>query len=942
MALIEKLIGRDNYNTWKFAVQTYLQHEELWSCIESSENVDPKIDMKAKTKIILLVDPVNYIHIQEAVTAKQVWQNLEKAFDDKGLTRRVGLLKDLITTTLDSCQNIEEYVTKIMSTAHKLRNISFDVNDEWLGTLLLAGLPEVYNPMIMALESSGVPITADAVKTKLLQDVKSSGSVALYASKKNGNKWKQFTDKVHKINKGPRCFNCNKYGHISKQCKTKKKEENSSKDSGYVAVFSATLSNDGDWYVDSGASMHMTMKRDWLYDESPPPISSIRIANDKMLQVKSCGKINLNVIAKDGSEQTIQVKNVLYVPELASNLLSVSQMIKNGCSVQFSNHGCKILNNKNAEVASAKLINNMYRLNTNSISAYICKNNENDYYLWHQRMAHLNFTDLNKLPECAEGVKLLENKNKMICEVCQEGKQSRLQFPTGGSRAKKPLDLIHSDVCGPLEVKSLGGARYFLTFIDDYTRKVFVYFLHNKSDVFTKFKEFKALVENQLTLKIKCIRTDNGKEYLSNEFSDYLKKTGIIHQTSNPYTPQQNGLAERMNRTLMERARCMLINASLQKQYWAEAVYTAAYITNRCPTRVLSYVTPEEQWSGKKPDMRHIKIFGCEAMVHATKEKTQKLDPRASKMIFVGYCETTKGYRLLDPKTRKIIISRDVVFLENSVKRKFLIVPLTETASSNISDNTIEGLQDNQEDGAEVKMSTDSLSDDYSYSDEDTLYVPEKEIKEMQQSNITTRSKNKSVQHKTNTYLCHVKVPEQDIPQTYSEALSSRDRDKWIQSIKEELKAHEKNETWKLVEKPPGAKIIGCKWVFRIKDEPSGPLYKSRLCAMGCSQHYQIDYTETFSPTVRYDSVRLLLSEACQYNLEMIQFDVKTAFLYGDIKENIYMTQPEGIDAPANYVCKLNRSLYGLKQAPRCWNHKFDSVLKKFGFINSHSDKCVY
>lgn len=151
MTLIEKLIGRDNYNTWRFAVMTYLQHEDLWCCIENEDKaVDSKLDLKAKAKIILLVDSVNYIHIQEAKTAKEVWTNLQKAFDDKGLTRRVGLLRDMITTTLENCQNIEDYVNRIMSAAHKLRNISFDINDEWLGTLLLAGLPEVYKPMIMA------------------------------------------------------------------------------------------------------------------------------------------------------------------------------------------------------------------------------------------------------------------------------------------------------------------------------------------------------------------------------------------------------------------------------------------------------------------------------------------------------------------------------------------------------------------------------------------------------------------------------------------------------------------------------------------------------------------------------------------------------------------------------------------------------------------------
>ncbi|XP_061380936.1 uncharacterized protein LOC133319700 [Danaus plexippus] len=290
MTLIEKLSGRDNYPTWKFSVQTYLEHEELWDCVESSNEVDVKKDTKAKSKIILLVDPINYIHIQQAKTAKEVWDNLAKAFDDKGLTRRVGLLRDLITTTLDGCQNIEDYVNRIMSTALKLRNIGFIVNNEWLGTLLLAGLPDVYQPMIMGLESSGLAITADLVKTKLLQDIRKSDNAALYVnrSKINSQNAKQTSDKSSKANKGPRCFICNKYGHVSKYCRSKKKEQKSNENSGYVAVFSASMSNDNGWYVDLGASMHLTMHRDWLYDEIPPLVDTIKVADDKKLTVKAC------------------------------------------------------------------------------------------------------------------------------------------------------------------------------------------------------------------------------------------------------------------------------------------------------------------------------------------------------------------------------------------------------------------------------------------------------------------------------------------------------------------------------------------------------------------------------------------------------------------------------------------------------------------------------
>ncbi|KAL0858839.1 hypothetical protein ABMA27_011295 [Loxostege sticticalis] len=493
---IEKLSGRDNYNTWKFAVRTYLEHEELWECVDptkdpTTEKIDPKKDLKAKSKIILLVEPTNFVHIECATTAREVWEQLQKVFEDSGLSRKVGLLRDLINTSLDSCANVEEYVNKIMSTAHKLRNIGFKVEDEWLGTLMLAGLPEIYKPMIMGIESSGIKISSDFIKTKLLQEVKVSESSAFYTKHKyNCN------NQPKPKGKGPRCFNCNKYGHYKAQCNLKKSTNNNV----FSAIFSAynTLNQD-DWYIDSGATMHMTRRSDWMYDLQPPPIQKITVANN----------------------DTVSVQQI---------------------------------------------------------------------------------------------------------------------------------------------------AKYFITFVDDFSRKVYVYFLKNKLDIKSVFERFKNEVENETDRRIKILRTDNGKEYCNNMFLKCLADSGIKHQTSTPYTPEQNGLAERMNRTLVERAKAMLFDANLKKEYWAEAVATAAYIVNRSPSRVLAEVTPFEKWSGKKPNISHLKIFGSKVMVHIPKQNRLKWDRKSRELIFVGYCETTKGYRLHDPKTRKTVISRDVIFIENIKK----------------------------------------------------------------------------------------------------------------------------------------------------------------------------------------------------------------------------------------------------------------------------------
>jgi hypothetical protein len=360
---IDRLVGRDNYVTWKFAVEAYFKLEDLWNCVEGT-NVDEKKEIKARSKLILLLDPINYVHVQSATTCKEVWECLQQAFDDSGLYRKVALLRDLITTTLDSSRNVDDYVTKIMSTAHKLRNIHFNIDDEWLGTLMLAGLPETYKPMIRegeSLESSGIKISADSIKTKLLQEVQCSESTA-FLTKKSGN-GNYNAVKVH--NKGPRCFNCNKHGHMARNCRAPKKKNIMNEDKqSFIAAFSVSsqIMNPDLWYMDSGASMHMTNRSDWMYDVTSPPIPTITVANKTSLPVENMGKVNLLI---NGNEQNkIQVREVLYIPKLDANLLSVSAIVKNGYKVNFKDKSCDIYDQDNNFLCSATQINNLYQLNT--------------------------------------------------------------------------------------------------------------------------------------------------------------------------------------------------------------------------------------------------------------------------------------------------------------------------------------------------------------------------------------------------------------------------------------------------------------------------------------------------------------------------------------------------------------------------------------------------
>ncbi|GBP51447.1 Retrovirus-related Pol polyprotein from transposon TNT 1-94 [Eumeta japonica] len=242
-------------------------------------------------------------------------------------------------------------------------------------------------------------------------------------------------------------------------------------------------------------------------------------------------------------------------------------------------------------------------------------------------MAHLNFQDLTKIVKNTNDVKISKKDDKLTWLTCLEGKKKRLPFKHNESKTTKLLVLVPSNICGQIETRSLGGANYFMTFIDDYSKKVFVYFLHKKSEALEKFKEFKNQVEKQLEFHIKYLRSDKGLEYVNSSFSEFLKSNGIIHQTTTPYTPEQNEVSERMNGTLVEEAKCLLINANLPKVYWAESIHTAAYLMNRSPTRSLKYKTLKEIWKGKKPNIHYLKVFGCEAMTHLLKEKTRKWIP---------------------------------------------------------------------------------------------------------------------------------------------------------------------------------------------------------------------------------------------------------------------------------------------------------------------------
>lgn len=1015
---IVKLKGSENFHTWKFAIENLLMYKQLEKTIEASED-DPEEAIEknaqklaqAKCTINLSVEENLYVHISGANSALETMNILKKLYEDRGLGRRITLLRELISVRLDESESIQSYIESIKTTSNKLTGIGFSVDDEWLGAIMLAGLTDDFKPLIMGIEANTTKITTDLVTGKLLDlqsSTKSSGEAFFVKKGKKNNKWKN-----------KKCYTCGSPSHISKNCDSKKNDNKDSKkgdqkkhktESAFSALlceefdtevssdcessdhkknetFDTEVSSDyessdneedeqiascallcaeknDDWYVDSGASAHMTPNENLLTDVKEANVKDILSASKNQMPVKKYGNARLEL-----EESDININNVLYVPDIAVNLLSVHKIVQHGNSVLFDENGCTIRNKRKEIIASCAEKNGVYKLKNKTETCFLSRQKASAI-TWHRRLGHMCVSTMKKMRDGAvDGIQFADDDSAIkSCETCARGKQSRIPFKISTSTTTKILELVHSDVMGKTETRSIGHAQYLLTIIDDYSRKVFVYFLRSKSQVLDMFIEFKAYVENHTGEKIKTIRSDNGGEYCSREFDKFCKVNGILHQTSTVETPQQNGVAERMNRTLTEKAKCFLFDAELPKTYWAEAINMAAYVVNRSTTKALKNgKTPLEMFDGKKPNLNDLIIFGSTAMVYQHKSHRKKFDANSRKMIFVGYDSATKGYRCIDPNTRKMVISRDVKIIEKGECSK---VQYDSSDSSNSpsdhsadegdfvtpkNGNATEKPNDVQNEKSGETVSTETETTESEGADQtitnanDTAVSPPDDVRN--DPNFETRAETSGEStprrgsrdryqfrpFQINHFALFVE------PTSVKQALECEQCDEWKKAMREEIQAHTSNGTWTLTELPKNRKVIKAKWVFKIKKSTiNNTRYKGRLVAKGFSQTFGIDYTETYAPVVRNTTIRILLAVAVKRKMKICQMDAVSAFLQGDLDEEIYMSQPEGFEDGTNRVCKLNKAIYGLKQAGRQWNIKLDTALLSYGLLRSQNDPCVY
>lgn len=462
---------------------------------------------------------------------------------------------------------------------------------------------------------------------------------------------------------------------------------------------------------------------------------------------------------------------------------------------------------------------------------------------------------------------------------------------------------------------------------------------------------------------------------------------GIKRQLTAARTPQQNGVAERKNRTLLEAARSMQIQGALPDLLWDELIRTATYVLNRCETSSLQASTPYQTLYGQKPDLSKLRVIGCLAYVHIPRELRHKLSVKSRRTSLIGYDDKTKAYRCFDPTTRKILISRDVVFneqvmfnftpaksLPNSSFDSLLHLPIpssqlhhsvaspstSPSSTSDLHSDSVSNpnlVQENPNDDLEIgTLPSESLPEHIHDQSDPPLHtspLQESSTLSPPPSRRSSRTRELPVRLR-HDYVMNFRPSHPDV--CLVETTGSVDEDvtfsqaildpAWKGAMTEEFDSLVQNDTWELVPLPPGKKAISARWVYRAKHElnPTRVRLKARLVARGFEQKHGIDFDDTFAPVVKWSTLRLIIALAAALGWKLHHMDVVTAFLNGKLKELIYMLQPPGFEVPGSehLVCKLNRSIYGLKQSPRAWYEEIDAYLADQNWMRSEADHNLY
>ncbi|KAK8944151.1 hypothetical protein KSP39_PZI008078 [Platanthera zijinensis] len=678
--------------------------------------------------------------------------------------------------------------------------------------------------------------------------------------------------------------------------------------------------------------------------------------------IKGFGNISSNLIT---------ITQVAYVKGLKHNLISISQLSDLGYDISVVKDGCHIKRSSDQKIIlTGYRKRNVYCLNfecENKASpiCLVADDNASHCVKWHKRLAHLNYKTIGQLfsKELVRNGPQIKCMKEGICSACQKGKQTKSSFQSLENKdSVRCLYLLHMDLFGPMPVHSLGRKVYTFVVVDDYSRFTWVFFLRQKSETPSVLLNFVKQIQNELNSTVVKIRSDHGTEFQSESITNLCKDFGIFQEFSSPRTPQQNGIAERKNRTLIEASRTLLSDTSLPEYFWAEAVNTACHVINMASITKSHRKTPYEIVKGRKPNLSYFRIFGCKCYIlNNGKSYLTKFAAKSQDGIFVGYNTNSNAYRVFNLTTQVVEESVRVVFDEIRLINCELSCRSNDSTGISKRMDKLSIAEASKEDGAlENEGCCPGGVQEIMEADENQEVQQNEEAGDAQpegnlppairylrdhpadqiigdpRQGVQTRSKNQST-------VLHSSFLSQMEPKKFEEAIQDQH---WIDAMQEELNQFRRCKVWELVPKPRGHNIIGTKWIYRNKLDESGRIVKNkaRLVAKGYRQEEGIDFDQTFAPVARLEAIRIFLAYAAYQDFKVYQMDVKSAFLNGDLKEEVYVEQPSGFVDPLkpDSVYKLRKALYGLKQAPRAWYETLTTFLIENKFSRGKIDKTLF
>ena len=725
------------------------------------------------------------------------------------------------------------------------------------------------------------------------------------------------------------CHKCQRRGHKKAQCRTKNGSIDETPKLQAVKAFQFTKAstdtqdmrqqlmakNSNIWALDSGSEEHTTPHRDLLHNVSD--VKNHRgyvMANGDVYTPSLKGTVTLTVQGSNGNEIILELQNVFYLPDSPCNLLS------EGVLRSHQHH-------YNSKLMQIDFSNGSYAplLNSGMLPILVARQQHAILTkpLWHARLNHIGHQHLQKLPDYVEGlIKKDVCDDVSQCDACPAGKSKRPSFPKHATqRVFATNQLLVSDL-GCIMPPDINQKRHSHIFVDVHTREGFLYLMEKKSQV---TENLSAYIKDHDVPG--TIRTDGAAELTEGNFRRMCTELFIKQESTCAYTPQQNGIAERRLAVLEADAKCMCAQANLPfNDFWGYAYKAANHVRNRLLSKVegMQTATPYERRTGIKPDMTHIRVFGCVAYAHHPPEARNKPDMRATRGIFVGYPEHKKGWIILDPITGREIVSRDVTFHENVKGSTIWPKPGDwNTSSYETNDKAAEVEQD--------------IADE---PNEDCLSPMTQANNQRVRRNAPPPAK-----YKDNVWhLPKIMATEVPIPETHAQAMASPYHEQWKQAEAMELAGMDSYDVYTVVPKDPTQATVKSKWVYAIKSDAKGLVtkFKARIVAKGYTQVEGRDYTLTYSPVGNTTSLRSFLAVAAAKQQKPRNVDCTMAFLHAGLDERILLEPPTGVNISTGYCWLLQKSLYGLKQSSRNFGLMLTKWLQDHQWQGFHGDPCLW